>query len=210
MQLHMGEGKTSMIVPMSATALTDGTHLVRIIVAKPQSKQMAQMLTAKPGGLVDHRVYHMPISLRSLSTKDEYYGLGEDYWRSPIWVNMNHLVLVRLLALAEEDDSPHRSRARQLYTELRGNIVNTVAESWKQTGFAWEQYNAETGQGQRMQQFTGWTSLIVRIMPMPQLEKQESHPYLYRKLSIVNSVRVFSGGALLFMITMAVIATFGS
>lgn len=62
MQLHMGEGKTSMIVPMSATALADGTQLVRIIVAKPQSKQMAQMLTAKLGGLVNRRVYHMPIS----------------------------------------------------------------------------------------------------------------------------------------------------
>lgn len=62
MQLHMGEGKTSMIVPMSATALADGTRLVRVVVAKPQSKQMAQMLTAKLGGLVDRRVYHMPIS----------------------------------------------------------------------------------------------------------------------------------------------------
>ncbi|KAK6390258.1 Processing alpha glucosidase I [Elasticomyces elasticus] len=148
--------------------------------------------------------------LRSLSTKDEYYGLDENYWRSPIWVNMNYLVLVRLLALAGEEDSPHRSRARKLYTELRENIVSTVVESWKQTGFAWEQYNADTGQGQRTQQFTGWTSLIVRIMSMPQLEEQESQTYLYRKKSIVNSVKVVSGGTLLFVITMAVIATFGS
>ncbi len=43
-------------------------------------------------------------------------------------------------------------------------------ESWKETGFAWEQYNPETGKGQRTQHFTGWTSLVVSIMGMPDLE----------------------------------------
>lgn len=62
MQMHMGEGKTSMIMPMCATDLADGTRLLRMIVAKAQCKQMAQMLTAKLGGLVDRRVFHMPIS----------------------------------------------------------------------------------------------------------------------------------------------------
>ncbi|KAK5723472.1 Processing alpha glucosidase I [Elasticomyces elasticus] len=147
--------------------------------------------------------------LRSLSTKDEYYATGEDYWRSPIWVNMNYLVLVRLLALAGEDGSLHRSRARQLYTELRENIVNTIAQSWKLTGFAWEQYNADTGQGQRTQQFTGWTSLIVRIMSMPQLEDQEPHPYLHRK-PLYGSTRALSGVTLLFLITMAMVLAFWS
>ena len=62
MQMHMGEGKTSMIVPMCATSLADGTRLMRVIVAKAQSKQMTQMLTAKLGGLINRRLYHMPIS----------------------------------------------------------------------------------------------------------------------------------------------------
>ena len=35
--------------------------------------------------------------LRSLSKSDELYHTGEDYWRGPIWVNINYLVLVRLL-----------------------------------------------------------------------------------------------------------------
>ena len=38
-----------------------------------------------------------------------------------------------------------------------------------ETGFAWEQYNPETGKGQRTQHFTGWTSLVVKIMGMPDL-----------------------------------------
>ena len=40
---------------------------------------------------------------------------------------------------------------------------------WERTGFAWEQYNAATGAGQRTQHFTGWTSLVVKLMTMPDL-----------------------------------------
>ncbi|KAK5107672.1 hypothetical protein LTR62_000907 [Meristemomyces frigidus] len=47
MKLHMGQGKSSVIVPMVAAAVADGTKLVRVVVAKAQSKQMAQMLIAK-------------------------------------------------------------------------------------------------------------------------------------------------------------------
>lgn len=65
MQLNMGEGKSSVIVPIVAAALADGKQLLRVIVAKPQSKQMTQMLVSKLGGLLDRRVYNMPIS-RSL------------------------------------------------------------------------------------------------------------------------------------------------
>jgi hypothetical protein len=65
MQLNMGEGKSSVIVPIVAAALADGSRLVRVIVAKPQAKQMFQMLVSKLGGLLNRRVYHMPFS-RSL------------------------------------------------------------------------------------------------------------------------------------------------
>jgi mannosyl-oligosaccharide glucosidase len=59
-----------------------------------------------------------------------------------------------------------------MYTELRRNVVMTVYESWKSTGFAWEQYNPETGAGQRTRHFTGWTALIVKIMAMPDLSTE--------------------------------------
>ncbi|SPO01443.1 uncharacterized protein DNG_04116 [Cephalotrichum gorgonifer] len=65
MQLNMGEGKSSVIVPIVASAMADGTRLVRVLVAKPQSKQMLQMLTSKLGGLLDRVVFQMPFS-RSL------------------------------------------------------------------------------------------------------------------------------------------------
>lgn len=56
-----------------------------------------------------------------------------------------------------------------MYNDLRKILVNTVFNSWKETGFAWEQYNPEDGHGQRTQHFTGWTSLVVKIMAMPDL-----------------------------------------
>ncbi|PLB53474.1 hypothetical protein P170DRAFT_473334 [Aspergillus steynii IBT 23096] len=65
MQLNMGEGKSSVIVPIVAAALANGSCLVRVLVAKPQSRQMFQMLASKLGGLLGRRVYHMPVS-RSL------------------------------------------------------------------------------------------------------------------------------------------------
>lgn len=65
MQLNMGEGKSSLIVPMVVATLADGSRMVRVIVAKPQSKQMAQMLISKLGGMLNRRVYYMPVS-RSL------------------------------------------------------------------------------------------------------------------------------------------------
>jgi hypothetical protein len=65
MQLNMGEGKSTVIIPMVAAALANGKQLVRVVVAKPQSKQMAEMLIAKFGGLLGRRIYYMPFS-RSL------------------------------------------------------------------------------------------------------------------------------------------------
>ncbi|KAJ8128034.1 hypothetical protein O1611_g5602 [Lasiodiplodia mahajangana] len=62
MQLNMGEGKSSVIVPIVAASLADTTQLVRVIIARPQSKQMLQMLVAKLGGLLDRQIYHLPFS----------------------------------------------------------------------------------------------------------------------------------------------------
>ena len=34
--------------------------------------------------------------IRSLSKKDKFYGTAENYWRSPIWININYLVVKNL------------------------------------------------------------------------------------------------------------------
>jgi Glycosyl hydrolase family 63 C-terminal domain len=76
-----------------------------------------------------------------------------------------------------QQPGPYQQKVREIYTELRLNLGNTVYKSWKETGFAWEQYNPHTGEGQRTQHFTGWTSLIVRILAMPDLQSA-SQPHM--------------------------------
>lgn len=62
MQMNMGEGKSSVTVPIVAAATADKSKFVRVIVGKAQSKQMSHVLVKKLGGLLDRRVWFLPIS----------------------------------------------------------------------------------------------------------------------------------------------------
>ncbi|KAI2621643.1 glycoside hydrolase family 63 protein [Hypoxylon sp. NC1633] len=118
--------------------------------------------------LGDEEELFSPHGLRSLSKKSEFYGTDENYWRSPVWINMNYLAIVQLRNYVL-NPGPYSHKAKNLYVKLRKNVVDTVYQSWEETGFAWEQYNPETGKGQRTQHFTGWTSLVVKVMAMDDL-----------------------------------------
>ncbi|KAL2005979.1 hypothetical protein VTN00DRAFT_9633 [Thermoascus crustaceus] len=65
MQLNMGEGKSSVIVPMVAAALADGAKLTRVIVLRPLLKQMFDVLLSRVGSLLNRQIFQFPIS-RSL------------------------------------------------------------------------------------------------------------------------------------------------
>lgn len=56
----MGEGKSSVIVPIIAAALADTTQLVRVIVLKPLWHQMFHLLVNRLSGLVNRRIYYLP------------------------------------------------------------------------------------------------------------------------------------------------------
>ncbi|KAH4928180.1 hypothetical protein HBI26_202840 [Parastagonospora nodorum] len=112
--------------------------------------------------------------IRSLSPESPKYGVGDNYWRSPIWVNMNFMILEQLLVLARTA-GPEQQRCRDIYVELRANIVHTVYSAWLQTGYIWEQYDPVGGHGQRTQHFTGWSALVVQIMAMPDLAGAEGY-----------------------------------
>ncbi|KAL2760850.1 glycoside hydrolase family 63 protein [Sodiomyces alcalophilus JCM 7366] len=116
----------------------------------------------------DEKELFSPYGIRSLSKKHELYGTGENYWKSPIWININYMVIAQLKNIATQE-GPFQDRAKDLYTRLRKNVVDNVFKNWEETGFAWEQYNPENGKGQRIQHFTGWTSLVVSIMAMDDL-----------------------------------------
>ena len=64
LQMNMGQGKSSIIIPMIATVLGDGKNLVRVVVPQPLLQQSAQLLQSRLGGLVGRKVKHLPYSRR--------------------------------------------------------------------------------------------------------------------------------------------------
>ncbi|OAA50407.1 hypothetical protein NOR_00857 [Metarhizium rileyi] len=69
MQLNMGEGKSSVIVPIAASSMADGDSLVRLIVTRSQCSQMVEIMTTRLGGLLGRPIYHLPVS-RSMIIND--------------------------------------------------------------------------------------------------------------------------------------------
>ncbi|PVF95183.1 glycoside hydrolase [Serendipita vermifera] len=105
-----------------------------------------------------------PYGLRSLSAAHPLFGQGENYWRGPIWIQMNYLALSSLYKVYAAEPGPHQEKARKIYEELRHNVVNNVYLEYERTGYVWEQYDALSGQGRRSHPFTGWTSLVTLII----------------------------------------------
>jgi hypothetical protein len=65
LQFNMGEGKSSVIIPMVAVVLADRRHLARVITLKPLLRQTAYLLSQRLGGLVNRRLYHTPFSRKT-------------------------------------------------------------------------------------------------------------------------------------------------
>ncbi|XP_044715964.1 P-loop containing nucleoside triphosphate hydrolase [Hirsutella rhossiliensis] len=70
LQLNMGKGKTSCIVPMVVAVLADSKQLCRLIVPKALLLQTAQTLQSKIGGLLGREMRQIPFSRRTPSSSD--------------------------------------------------------------------------------------------------------------------------------------------
>lgn len=105
-----------------------------------------------------------PYGIRSLSKLHPLFGQDENYWRGPVWVQMNYLALSALFKTYIPKPGPYQKRAREIYNELRTNTINNVFKEYQRTGYVWEQYDALTGEGKRSHPFTGWTSLVTLIL----------------------------------------------
>ncbi len=55
----------------------------------------------------------------------------------------------------------NQEQARQLYAALRDSILSNVGRQYQLTGYLWENYKDDTGNGQGSHPFTGWTALLV-------------------------------------------------
>ncbi|XPS95694.1 hypothetical protein M3J09_004979 [Ascochyta lentis] len=65
LQLLMGKGKTSCILPMVAAVLANKQDLARIVIPRPLLLQSAQVMQAKLGGLVNREIMHIPFSRKT-------------------------------------------------------------------------------------------------------------------------------------------------
>ncbi|KAI9733803.1 MAG: hypothetical protein M1818_007070 [Claussenomyces sp. TS43310] len=70
LQMNMGQGKTSCIMPMVAAVLADTKNLQRLVIPKSLLFQTAQLLQARLGGLLGRELRHIPFS-RKTSTNSE-------------------------------------------------------------------------------------------------------------------------------------------
>ena len=61
-QLNMGEGKSSVIIPMIAAASADGSKLLRVLVLRSLLNQTHSLMTERLGRLIGRRVYNMPFT----------------------------------------------------------------------------------------------------------------------------------------------------
>lgn len=104
MQLNMGEGKSSVIVPIVVMAMADRSKLVRVVVTKAQSRQMFHELVSKLGGLVNRRVYTLPFS-RALKLSEADAKVIHDHCQSCIdtggvmLVQPEHILSFKLMGL---------------------------------------------------------------------------------------------------------------
>ncbi|XP_060214175.1 mannosyl-oligosaccharide glucosidase GCS1-like [Lycium barbarum] len=107
--------------------------------------------------------------LRSLSKTSSMYmkrNTEHDapYWRGPIWIPLNYLIVSSLHHYSQEP-GPYREKAKTVYNELRSNLIRNIVGNYKRTGYLWEQYDQQKkGKGKGARLFTGWTATVLLIM----------------------------------------------
>ncbi|ESZ96422.1 hypothetical protein SBOR_3154 [Sclerotinia borealis F-4128] len=107
LQMNMGQGKTSIIVPMVACKLANAERLVRIIVPKPLLLPTAQLLQGRLGSLLGRSFLHLPFSRKTpTNTVKTYFDLHKaTLTNSGIAVALpEHLLSFRLSGLQRLSD----------------------------------------------------------------------------------------------------------
>ncbi len=136
--------------------------LLKIVDA--DSPKLGKILT----DLKDPNLLWTKFGLRSLAKSAPLYNKyntehDPPYWRGPIWININYLAVGALQHYANTD-GPYQETAKEIYTELKSNLIDNILKQYKSSGYVWEQYNDMTGEGKGSHPFTGWSALFVAMM----------------------------------------------
>ncbi|XP_013390408.1 mannosyl-oligosaccharide glucosidase [Lingula anatina] len=133
-------------------------------IVDPNSPKLDKILT----DLKDPNLLWTRFGLRSLARNAPLYRKHNTehdppYWRGNIWINMNYLA-IRALHHYSNTEGPYKTKAKEIYKELRDNVVKNIVNEYKRTGYVWENYDDSTGEGKGTHPFTGWSALFVLIM----------------------------------------------
>ncbi|KAJ6533684.1 hypothetical protein B0H19DRAFT_1272325 [Mycena capillaripes] len=141
LQLNMGEGKSSVIVPLITALLANGKTLARVVVLKSLSVQMFQMLRNTLSGLVNRRIFFFPFSrdvqVRRASHAQKIQSLFELCMRERgVWIAQpEHILSFKLMgldlmldAVAEAGESVYSTLLRS-QRWLNDNVRDVLDES---------------------------------------------------------------------------------
>ncbi|KAN0080285.1 Protein of unknown function (DUF3638) domain containing protein [Tylopilus felleus] len=120
MQLNMGEGKSSVIVPIIITVLADGTQLARIIVPKALTAQMFNLLVDRLGGLVDHQ--EVAVLRNIMSECMEKGGI--------LVVQPEHFLSLKLVSVEKQLLQGEEKNLAELLLQLGGGSILIRETSW--------------------------------------------------------------------------------
>ncbi|PYI28973.1 hypothetical protein BP00DRAFT_438002 [Aspergillus indologenus CBS 114.80] len=135
MQLNMGEGKTTVITPMAALSLADGSEICRIIVPKPLLRQSWNLLTQQLGGILGRPVYQIPFSRATPIDKGMIRNLRTIYEeckrsRGVLLTLSEHILSFRLVGLdLVSRDLALAQEAIQLERFIQQTCRNIIDES---------------------------------------------------------------------------------
>ncbi|KAL9020409.1 MAG: hypothetical protein Q9185_002383 [Variospora sp. 1 TL-2023] len=106
LQMNMGQGKSSVIIPMVATALAKDDNLVRVVVPRSLLLQAAQLLSSRLGGLINRRIKHVPFFRKThtdINTIQAYHAIhhGICECRGVLLALPEHLLSFQLSGLQE-------------------------------------------------------------------------------------------------------------
>jgi hypothetical protein len=117
LQLNMGEGKSSVIVPMVAATLGNRQNLVRVIVLKTLANQMFSLLVNRMGGLLSRQIFYLPFS-RSIKLDDHKLELIEVLYQECVKTGgimvaqPEHILSFKLMGLDKLFDANSEEEAR--------------------------------------------------------------------------------------------------
>ncbi|KAJ7777437.1 hypothetical protein B0H16DRAFT_1407125 [Mycena metata] len=137
MQLNMGEGKSSVIVPIISSALANGTQLVRVVVLKPLAAQMFQLLKQRVCGLANRRLFYLPFSrdIHLDSTKiQQIFALFKECAESGgiLLCQPEHILSLKLKglnALTQSEDSEETRMLMEVQDWLNNTARDILDES---------------------------------------------------------------------------------